>query len=123
VTTRLVAAGWRILGRQVRVGRDELDIVAVDPGSPGRTAELVFVEVRSSRTGRFGVPEESVTGRKIARTWRAALALVRAGTLPDGTRLPRIAWRVDLVSVELGPSLGRDAPGTRVRHLERVGID
>ena len=34
VADRLAAGGWRILGRNVHVGRRELDIVAVDPGPP-----------------------------------------------------------------------------------------
>jgi hypothetical protein len=34
VAVALATSGWRILGRRVRVGRLELDIVAVDPGPP-----------------------------------------------------------------------------------------
>ena len=41
VAARLERAGWTILGRNVHVGRHELDIVAVDPGPP---AALVVVE-------------------------------------------------------------------------------
>ena len=33
---RLAAAGWTILARNVRLGRDELDLVAIDPGPDGR---------------------------------------------------------------------------------------
>ncbi|HEY8800297.1 MAG TPA: YraN family protein, partial [Candidatus Limnocylindrales bacterium] len=43
VADRLIGAGWTILGRNVRVGRGELDIVAIDRGPP---PELVIVEVR-----------------------------------------------------------------------------
>jgi putative endonuclease len=126
VADRLHLAGWRILGRQVPVGRDEVDLVAVEPGGPGEPATLVFIEVRSARTERFGAPEESVAGRKAARTYRAVLALVRAGTLPDGRPLPPLAWRVDVVSVIGSPGAhgGSGAPGAgapvRVRHLRAV---
>jgi putative endonuclease len=127
VADRLRESGWRIVGRQVPVGRDELDIVAVEPGAepaPGG-GTLVFVEVRSARDGRFGAPEESVVGRKAARTYRAALALLRAGVLPDGRALPRLPWRVDVVAVT---GLGADVPDgpagalprLRVRHLRGV---
>ena len=43
VAERLSAEGWQILGTHVRVGRGELDLLAVDPGPPPM---LVVVEVR-----------------------------------------------------------------------------
>ncbi|MBA2557090.1 MAG: YraN family protein, partial [Chloroflexi bacterium] len=49
--------GWTILATGLRIGRDEVDILALDPGPRG---ELVVIEVRSHTTGRFGTPEESV---------------------------------------------------------------
>ena len=64
VARRLEADGWRVLGRNVRIGRLELDLVAVDPGPP---PALAVVEVRW-RAGRdFGLPEETVDFRKRAR--------------------------------------------------------
>ena len=117
---RLQEAGWRIIGRQVSVGRDEVDIVGIDPCDP---ATLVFLEVRSARDGRFGAPEESVVGRKAARTYRAELSLLRIGVLPDGRALPRLPWRVDVVSV-VGLGAAATSPGAggtlRVRHLRAI---
>lgn len=126
VAERLREAGWRILARQVPVGRDELDIVAVEPHPDGASGgTLVFVEVRSARDGRFGAPEESVVGRKAARTYRAVLALVRSGTFPDGRAVPRLPWRVDVVAVTGLSDPLRDGsadalPRVRVRHLRGV---
>lgn len=117
---RLDSSGWTVLAANVVVGRDEVDLVAVDPGPP---AALVFVEVRSNTSGRFGAPEESVVGRKLRRTYRAAFALIRGGSLPDGVALPRLPWRVDVIVVEHGPSLGRDVGGPVVRHLRGVAPD
>jgi putative endonuclease len=97
VATRLVAAGWRILGRNVRVGRRELDIVAVDPGPP---AALVVVEVRFRSRRDFGLAEESVAGAKAARVRAASLTLRAAGALPSGASLPRLPLRIDLVVAE-----------------------
>jgi putative endonuclease len=109
--------GWVVLGSNVSVGRDELDMVALDPGPP---RSLVFVEVRSNVTGRFGSPEESVAGRKLRRTYRAAFGVLRAGMLPNGMPLPHLPWRVDVISVEQMPSLGRGTGGPVVRHLRGV---
>lgn len=100
VAARLLAAGWRVLGRNVRVGRGELDLVAVDPGPP-RT--LVFVEVRSRGRRDFGLAEETIDHRKRAVLRRGIGTLLEAGVLPDGSPLPRLPWRVDLVAIDPGP--------------------
>jgi len=113
VAAALVATGWRVLARRVRVGRRELDLVAVDPGPP---AALVIIEVRWRRTRAFGLPEETVDGRKIGRLRQAAVALACAGVLPDGTTLPGLPVRLDVVAVEPG-SAGR----VRARHHRGVG--
>jgi putative endonuclease len=110
VAERLAAAGWTILGRNVRMGRGELDTVAVDPGPPAR---LVIVEVRWRGRRDFGLPEETFGHQKRARVWRAAAALLESGRLPDGRPLPRIPLRIDLVVVEPGVARG-DEP--RIRH-------
>lgn len=110
VVGRLEAAGWTILGRNVRVGRAELDIVGLDPGPPAR---LVIVEVRARSRRDFGLAEETVDHRKRARL-RTALAVLRErGSLPDGTPLPAIGARFDVVAVE-PPTVAGGAP--RVRH-------
>ncbi|HYN70119.1 MAG TPA: YraN family protein [Candidatus Eisenbacteria bacterium] len=108
VAEQLTAAGWTILGRNVHVGRAELDLVGIDPGPP---ATLVVVEVRWRGRRDFGLPEETVDHRKITRIRRAAFAVREAGALPDGTSLPGLALRFDLVAVE---------PGGRLRHHRHV---
>ncbi len=110
----LAAAGWRILGRRVRVGRLELDIVAVDPGSP---PALVVVEVRWRRSRAFGLPEETADGRKLGRLRRGAAGLASRWTLADGARLPALPLRLDLVAVEPAATAGR----LRLRHHRGIG--
>ena len=104
VAEHLVARGWPILGRNIRVGRYELDLIAVDPGPP---RALVAVEVRWRASRAFGLPEETVDARKRARVRAAAYGLLERGALPDGSPLPHLAMRFDLVVVE---------PGRRLRH-------
>ncbi len=105
----LAAAGWTILGRNVHVGRAELDLIAIDPGPP---STLVVVEVRWRARRDFGLPEETVDRRKWRRLREATFALWERGSLPDGTALPRLPLRFDLVVVE---------PGKRLRHHRHVG--
>ena len=109
VAGRLEAAGWAILGRKVRAGRGELDLLAVDPGPP-RT--LVVVEVRARRRRDFGLPEESLDYRKRAHLRGAIGRLIEEG-LPGDVPLPALAIRVDLVVVE---------PGNRIRHHRHIAL-
>jgi putative endonuclease len=94
VARHLAAAGWTILARNVRVGRSEVDILALDP-----MATLVVVEVRSRSGPGFGAPEESVDSAKVGRLYASAWQLAKGGHLPDGRRLPERPFRVDLVTV------------------------
>jgi putative endonuclease len=113
VASRLVDAGWTILARNVRVGRRELDILAIDPGPP---RALVVVEVRWRTRRDFGLAEETVDWQKRRRLREAAFGLLDRG-LPGGERLPRLPLRFDLVVVE--PPAG---PGGehRLRHHRHV---
>jgi Holliday junction resolvase-like predicted endonuclease len=107
VAVELRRRGWSIIARQVRVGRDELDLVALDPGPP---AFMVVVEVRSRRSPRFGTQEERLDEAKVHRLYRAMATLRARGCLPDGLPLPHgLDWRVDLVAL--------DADAGRLRHL------
>jgi putative endonuclease len=92
----LAGHGWTVLARNVRVGRDELDLIAVTPG-PDRV--LVAVEVRARSGPTFGAGVESVDARKVARLYRAASALRRAGHPALGPGPLRCAIRVDLVTL------------------------
>ena len=94
---RLEAAGWTILARNLRLGRSELDLVAVDPGPP---AALVIVEVRRRGRRDFGLAEESLDVRKRAALRRGVGELLDAGVLPDGRPLPALPLRIDLVAID-----------------------
>ena len=112
VADGLEVAGWTILARNVRVGRDELDLVAVDPGPP---AALVVIEVRRRGRRDFGVAEETLDHRKRAAMRRAIGTLLAAGALPDGRPLPALPLRVDLVAID-----GGDGSRPSVRHHRAI---
>jgi putative endonuclease len=113
VAARLGAAGWRVIGRNVRAGRSELDLVAVDPGPPAR---LVVVEVRWRGRSDYGLPEETFDHRKRGHLRSGVARLISEGRIPGGPDLPALPPAVDLVVVEPG------SPGEppRVRHLRDV---
>jgi putative endonuclease len=115
VAADLVAKCWTILARNVRVGRGELDIVAIDPGPPPM---LVIVEVRWRASRAFGLAEETIDWRKRSKL-RAALGRLLEDGLPDGTRLPAMPFRVDLIVIE-PPALPEDSP--RLRHHRAIPL-
>ena len=81
--------GYKVLETNYRCPRGEIDIVARQEDT------LVFVEVRTKRSLRFGSPEESVTPAKMARL-RAAAA--HYGQARDGLPPQR---RIDVVAIEM----------------------
>lgn len=63
----LSAKGYKILERNYRCFRGEIDIIAEING------EIVFVEVKTRTSKIFGEPKESVTKKKISHMEKAAL--------------------------------------------------
>jgi len=86
----LVTRGYRIRETNYRCPEGEVDIVAEHGDC------LVFIEVRSKSSPRFGAPEESITPRKQAR-----LRAVAARYQQEHDGLPS-SCRIDVVAVELG---------------------
>jgi putative endonuclease len=109
VADSLAGSGWTILGRNLRFGRNEVDILAVDPGPP---PGLVVVEVRWRASRAYGLGEETFDWRKRAHLRAAVGRLSGMAALPDGRSIPRLPIRIDLVVVEPGEG---DGP-VRVRH-------
>ena len=96
--------GYHILATNYRSSDGEADIVALD----GK--ELVFVEVRTRRGGKFGAPEASLSKGKVNRLVNTCQDYVQ------NTDSENIDWRVDLVCIYLGP----DREVRRIHHLQHA---
>lgn len=59
-------AGYELLGRNIRQGRCEIDIVARDGG------EVVFTEVRTRHESKIASPDETIGPQKMRRLIMAA---------------------------------------------------
>ena len=81
---------------------------AVDPGPP-RT--LVVVEVRLARPSGLRAGRGDARPPQAPALRRAVAGAARTRDLPDGTPLPRLPLRIDLVAIDRGPD-GRPS----VRH-------
>ncbi len=72
----LVAGGYAIVGRNLRFGRDEIDIVAT------RGSGIMFVEVKT-RSTPFDDPLDAVNPEKRRRMARFADSFLRSGNYPQ----------------------------------------
>lgn len=90
----LVERGYAIVGRNVRVGRLEIDIIAK------RGPLAVFCEVRSRRSDRWMTPAQSVDPGKVRRIRQAAAVWLKSN------RIGTSQTRFDVASV----IHGKDGP-------------
>ncbi len=97
---RLKRCGYHILARNYRAAHGELDIVA------RRDNVIVFVEVKTARSGRFGAPETWVDERKQRHIGEAADAFLLEHDIRD------LDCRFDVIAVDLSQS------PPRVNHIE-----
>lgn len=94
--------GWRILARNYRFQRREIDLVAL------RDGVVAFVEVKTRSSERFGDGAEAVTPGK-----QRAIAAVASAWIEEHPEVDTSGYRFDLITIT--PS----TPGRcRLRHLE-----
>jgi putative endonuclease len=99
----LEKAGYIVRDTNYRCPWGEVDIVVE------KNEEVVFVEVRTRRSKRFGSPEESVTALKRKHLVSTAYHYIEAHDLP-------LPWRIDLIAIDV------DAQGIveRIEQLENI---
>jgi len=62
----LEESGYKVTRRNYRIGHSDIDIIAQDNGT------LVFIEVRTKSREDRGMPEETLTARKLRRMKKTA---------------------------------------------------
>ena len=93
--------GWRILDRNVRFLRKEIDLVVEKDGL------VAFVEVKGRSGPAFGHPREAITWRK-----RRAISVAANAWIARSDFTAR-SYRFDAVSVQLMPG-----GGIELEHVE-----
>ncbi len=81
--------GFKILKRNYRYGHGEIDIIAMDGD------DLVFVEVKTRASDKFGLPEDSVTFKKRKQLRKIAEAFLQTNKIEFS------GCRFDVVSIIL----------------------
>jgi putative endonuclease len=84
--------GYAVLGRNLRLGRNEIDILAMDGDV------LVVIEVKTRLSEGFGLPEEQISSSKVRSLYQLAS---RISAIHGGATV-----RVDVVAIRasgLGP--------------------
>ena len=99
----LEAQGMRIIDRNFHTRYGEVDLIAEEGDA------IVFVEVKTRRSGAYGTPEESVTPRKRERL------LLTAQTYLQQHELDQRTWRLDVVAI----TLRANGPAT-INHIQAV---
>ncbi len=94
--------GLKIIGRNYRFERGEIDIIAEEGD------ELVFVEVKARRTDTYGTPEEAVTEKKQKQIYDVADGYLYEHDIHDRP------CRFDVVAIEFRN--GR----AEIRHLRNA---
>lgn len=104
----LAAHGCRIVERNYRYHRNEIDIIALD----GEV--LCFIEVKTRASLGKGHPAESVTPRKRQEIIRAASGYL--ASRPD----PWITCRFDVISILALRLDERSIPDFRIEHIRNA---
>jgi len=100
--------GYTILTRNYHTSQGEIDIVAVSPKT--RLSCLVFVEVKTRTSTKYGYPEEAVTQKKWDHMQSAIQCYFESH--PDN----QLDWCVDVIAILGYPEQG----SPQIQHYENV---
>lgn len=94
----LIRNGYRIIERNYRSDLGEIDIIAKDKDT------LVFVEVKTRTSYRFGDPKYAITQKKQRKISMVALGYLKV------TRQEKVKARFDVVTI----AVGEDTPEVEI---------
>ena len=92
----LEGKGYQILARNIRTPYGEIDIVAKE------LDQIIFVEVKTRTSRKFGYPEDAITERKITHLIESAEFYLQAH--PE----INVDWRIDVIAIQVDPQ--RNSP-------------
>ncbi|MCX6740639.1 MAG: YraN family protein [Candidatus Parcubacteria bacterium] len=86
----LLKRGYRIYGENFRILEGELDLIAAKDG------QLIFIEVKTRLSNKYGLPEEAVDKKKLAKMQEAAFKyMTKQGFNSDNYRYDLVAVLID----------------------------
>jgi putative endonuclease len=97
----LMSLGYRILNRNWRWRRGEMDLIT-EQGD-----EIVFVEVKARRSQTYGPPEESINRSKQQKLIQTAYAYLSSENRDDAE------WRIDVIAIDME----QDGSVIRLEHI------
>lgn len=92
---KLIQKGWILLNRNWHSRFGELDIVMLTPDKI-----LVFIEVKTRRSTRCGIPLEAITYKKRLKTRKTAMKWLQE----NGSQVRHYSTRFDAISITI-PSI------------------
>jgi len=98
----LLAKNYQILAQNIRLGLNEIDIIALDR----EFDELVFIEVKTRDSADFGHPNQAVKFKKIASMRKVAQTYLKKLRLQND-------YRFDIITV-----IGKN--GNNIEHFENI---
>ncbi len=97
--------GYKIIERNFRIRGGEIDIIAIFQDT------LVFIEVKTRSSNKFGTPLESITPWKLKALIRTAqFYKIKNKNLPDGMRIDAVTVEHDLSGVP------------QIEHIENISF-
>lgn len=87
----LIAHGYEILAQNFRFQRGEIDLIVKQDD------RIIFVEVKTRRSLKYGLPQYAVTVKKQRQISKIALAYLQAQNLMD------VPCRFDVIAIQLSP--------------------
>ncbi len=100
----LIKEGYQVLKKNYRKKTGEIDLIVRSPEN-----EIVFIEVKTRRSSKYGKPEEAVDSRKIEKIRKTAEHWILENKYSNQH------WRIDIIALELGTE-------EKITHLKNVTL-